>query len=288
LCYHFDMKDTKTTPARLSDVDFLISTYDNRFGLERLIVSILDKYPAAKITIADSDENLDRAYYKSLRLELNALNRIIVHHVPYKSSIALAFNRLIDLTTSKYKLLLTDTDAVADETDIEEMIRVMQSNKTIGVVSGHINTKENKKTETREHTTDGGDIFTDTNQVSRFMMVLSDVKNYIRFDEQAKDFALEFSNKSVNRLPFKLVMSGSVIISNEDYVNGEQNGSSDGESAGKTPEQLVPDTTGGSDTEGGSDNTGLLGRKNEASKNPAPRGRQSGGLTGSLQGKGDK
>ena len=280
------MKNTNTIPVRLSEVDFLISTYDNRPGLERLLGSILDKYPAAKITIADSDENMDRAYYKALRLELSLLSRMVVHHLPFKAPLGRVFNKLVDVSNNKYKLLLTDEDVISDETDIEEMVRVMRSNKTIGVVGGHINKK--KESEGRKLETDEGDTFVEVKQVSKFMMITSDVKVALRFDDNAPDFALHFSNQAADRLPFKMVMSGSLIKSNKDYGDEETNEQSNGESVGETPGQSVPDTTGGPDAQGGPADNGSPSGQDEASKNPAPRGRQGRSPAGSIQRKNDK
>jgi len=280
------MKNTNTIPVRLSEVDFLISTYDNRPGLERLLGSILDKYPAAKITIADSDENMDRAYYKALRLELDLLSRMVVHHLPFKAPLGRVFNKLVDVSNNKYKLLLTDEDVISDETDIEEMVRVMRSNKTIGVVGGHINKK--KESEGRKLETDEGDTFVEVKQVSKFMMITSDVKVALRFDDNAPDFALHFSNQAADRLPFKMVMSGSLIKSNKDYGDEETNEQSNGESVGETPGQSVPDTTGGPDAQGGPADNGSPSGQDEASKNPAPRGRQGRSPAGSIQRKNDK
>jgi len=269
------MSKKTDNPVRLSEVDFLVSTYDNRPGLERLIRSVLELYPTAKITIADSASKLDRAYYKSLRLELDGVNRMVVHHIAYKASLARAFNELISRTKNKYKLLLSDEDIITDKTDVESMVRVMRSNKVIGVVGGHINKKS--KSDDKTLKTDEGDIFTDAKHVSRFMMVFKDVAISLRFNETADDFAVDFSNRAKRRLPYKMAMSGAVITSDKDYNNEETNEQSDGEDTGATPGSDVPDPAGGSDTEGGSDIDSSPSRENETSEDPTPSKRSSRG-----------
>jgi hypothetical protein len=202
---------------------------------------------------------------------------MVVHHLPFKAPLGRVFNKLVDVSNNKYKLLLTDQDVITDETNIEEMVRVMRSNKTIGVVGGHINKK--KESEGRNFKTDEGDTFIQVKQVFKFMMITSDVKVALRFDDNAPDFALHFSNQAVDRLPFKMVMSGSLIKSNKDYGDEETNEQSNGESVGETPKQPVSNTTRGSDDQGGSVDNGLPIGKNKTIKTPTPRGRQSRGNT---------
>jgi len=264
-----------TNPVRLSEIDFLISTYDNRPGLERVIRSVLDLYPTAKITIADSAESIDRSYYKSLRAEVDGVNRIVVHHIAYKASLGRAFNELVSRSKSNYKLLLTDEDVITTDTDIEAMIRVMRSNKTIGVVGGHINTVEESKQKALK--TDEGDVFTETTVVNRFMVLYTDVFISLRFNETADDFAVDFSNRAKGRLPYKMAMSGAVITSDKDYDNEENDEQSDGEDTGANAPGDVQDPAGGPDAEGGSDLDSSSSRENETSKDTTPRRRSSRG-----------
>jgi len=193
------------TNIRLSDVDFLVSTHSNTTGLERLLLSILNKYPGAKITIADSGAQLDRQYYKKLRLELSEagmLNRMVIHHIAYKAPLGQAFNELIKVSTGKYRLLLTDEDIFTEDTDVEKMVRVMQSNKSIGVVGGTLD-DDTPVIDGREMETEDGDTFGATKQINRFMMIFTDVKLSLRFDPKSEDFAMEFSNQAKARLPLR-------------------------------------------------------------------------------------
>ena len=262
-------KTIATNPVRLSDVDFLIATFDNTPGLKRVLMSILDQYPTAKVTIGDSSERLDRAHYKALRAELSEAglaNRVIVHHLPYRSSQGRVFNKLVSVTSNRYKLLLTDEDIVTSETDVESMIRVIRSNKTIGVVGGHINKK--KKTEGRVLKTEEGDTFIDVKTIDRFMMIYTDVTLSVRFSDTAEDFALDFCTRAGKRLPYKITLTDSTIKSNKDYDNEENDEQSDGKDTGATPGSDVPDPAGGSDAEGGSDLDSSSSRENETGEDP--------------------
>lgn len=283
-------KKTDTKPVRLSEVDFLIATYDNRPGLERLLRSLLEKYPVAKITIGDSSDHLDRAYYKSLRSELaedGLANRVIIHHLAYKAQPGQIFNELISRTSNKYKLLLTDEDLITDKTDVEAMIRVMRSNKTIGVVGGVINKAKKAEGDSKAMRTDEGDVFNEVKFIERFMMIYKDAAHALRFDTKSDDFAIDFSNKAKTRLPFKMVMSKSVITSNNEYDNEESDEQSDGNSGGADASSDVQTEAGGSDTEGGSDDTSSSSRENETSEDPAVSRRSRRGGARSVPGEND-
>lgn len=284
------MKKTLKQSVRMSDVNFLVSTYDNRPGLERLLYSILEFYPGAQIVIADSSRQLDRAYYKQLRFDLadaGMLNRLLINHIAFKATQGLSFNELISKSKGKYRLLLTDEDVFTKDTDIEKMVRVMMSNKSIGVVGGSLN-KETPEIDGRELSTDDGDTFGGTKVVNRFMLLFADVSLSVRFDPKAEDAALEFSNQAIKRLPFKMVTTKVILTSNKDFDNGEEtNEQSDGESSGETPGSSVQTGAGGSDTEGGSADNGSPSRENEKSEDPAPSRRPSRGGTGSVSRKND-
>ncbi|QDP67639.1 MAG: hypothetical protein Tp172MES00d2C118482111_33 [Prokaryotic dsDNA virus sp.] len=299
------MSENKTkkeiTPVNLSSVDFLIATYKNRAGLERLLHSILDIYPGAKVTVADSDRHLDRAYYKELRKELGEaglLNRLKIHHIAYKSPIGHAFNELIKLSGSTYKLLLTDQDIVTKETDVAKMVRVCRSNKTIGVVGGQLN-DDKPKSEKEASKTEDGDTFYTVKFLNRFMLVQGDVRHYHRFNATSDDPFNEFCQKAPTRLPYKLVATNVKLTSNQDYENDDESETttpetttSDSESGGGTTEPDLSSEAGdsgsGDDGDTRGDDTSASERTDEKGQDQSTRRRPGGGRSGSVQGQGDK
>lgn len=280
-----------TAPVRISEVDFLISTFRNTQGLERLLYSIIEKYPAACIVIADSDSQLDRAYYKSLRTELieaGMINRLVVHHIAYKSSLGHSFNELMQVSTAKYCLLLTDKDVITEDTDIEKMVRVLRSNKTLGIVGGSINKNSPELTEKKPNATEEGDLFTEVKLVSRFMLLKSDVRHSLRFDVSAADFATEFSTQVPRRVPYKMVFTEVDITSGDVNDIDDETKTSDSKSGGESTKHDLSTKTDGAesgagDNNGGDDPSSSI-RQDEKSENPAPSRRQGGGSTRSVQG----
>jgi len=266
------MKKTAKQSVRMSEVDFLISTYDNRPGLERLLNSIVETYPQAQIIIADSDRNMDRAYYKQLRAEFaeaGLLNRLVVHHISFKAPQGHSFNELLKLSRSKYRLLLIDEDTLTKETDVEQMIRVIKSNKTIGLVGGALN-KTAPVIDGKSMRTEDGDVFGETKQVNRFMLLTSDVTVSLRFDPKSDDPALDFSNQAKKHLPFKMVTTNVVLTSDKDFDNEASDQQSNGDNSGASPGTDAPAETGGSDTEGGSASDSAPIGENEKSEDTAP------------------
>lgn len=267
--------DNKT--VKLSSLQILISTYDNRPGLERLLKSIIKKYPAANVMIGDSSLQLDRRYYKELRSELaeeGLLNRLIIQHLPYKSSLGQSFNELLKRSSGTYRLLLTDEDVFTDKTDLESMLKVISTHK-VGIVGGILN--DDKPAAEGKAIDADGVSYHETKRVNRFMMLQRGVTNSLRFDTKSEDPASEFSSQAIKRLPYRLVIVDSAIISNNDIDGETETNETDSDSGGGTTERDLSTDTGGSDTEDGSGDTGASERKDEKSEDTAPRRRQSGG-----------
>lgn len=265
----------------LPDIDFCVSTFENKEGLERLLHSIVDTFKGACIFIADSANQLDRAYYKGLRQELGEagmLNRMIVHHVGYKKGIAGSRNFLMNNTPNKYKVFLTDTDEVDEDTDIQGMAEILEKHKTIGAVSGSV--VKNGRTVTPSHddvkNTINGKEFAMASEVGKFVMVLRELRDSIRYNEGAADPLATFSNQ-MSKVPYQVAVLPSSKISEQNENIQEPNvpenkegETSNGDGGGSTTERTVPPADGGRD--GGES---VPSRENETVPNPTNSRRQS-------------
>lgn len=284
------MSDIK--PVRLSNVDFCVAAMsDSKDGLERLLHSIIDIYPTARIIVADNDLQLDRKYYKQLRKDLGEaglVNRLQVHHIAYQAGIAESFNRLLSLSRSTYRLLLTDEDVFTAETDVKSMIRTIEANKTVGIVSGVIG--DERPTADGKPVGDEDLRYSLTKQATRFMLVQGDVINFLRFDPDHKNPIVDFCTRAAKRLPYKIAISDARItnevISDDDDENETTGGDDNGGAAGT--DLPSGDDTGndgpgddgdtgedtGSETAG--DDTSVRSGQDEESQDSAPS-RRSGG-----------
>lgn len=120
-------------------VDFCITTFKRPQALERLLDSIVAYYPTANIYVADQNEKLDRAFYRSLRMKLQRMGlikRLAVDHLPYDCGLGYARNYLMTKTPNMYKVILDDDMVFTEETDIGKMVELMKANPKCGIVGG--------------------------------------------------------------------------------------------------------------------------------------------------------
>jgi Glycosyl transferase family 2 len=273
--------NTTERESLLKDIDFCVFTQGNRENLERLLNSIAKHYAGAKVYIADSTLDLDRSYYKKLRVELEQaglINRMVVYQLANKAGAAAARNYLMSNTQNKYKVFFDDTDVLTEKTRIEDMAAVLEAHKTIGVASGTFEegtVRHTPQPDGDEYTTDGMTVYK-TKEVNRFMVVVRDLQNYIRFDSNAKDYIATFSERMA-KVPYQMVaLRGSILTSiitkneaTQPGVQTEKGTESNGNGNGNTPESNVPS---GNAPIGG-DQKGTPSGKDETRKDPTNGGR---------------
>lgn len=280
------MKDTKL--SSISHIEFCIHTEDNRDGLERLLFSIAKHYPGARVLLADSARQLDRAYYKQLRAELSelgALNRMSIHHIGYQVGEARARNFLISQAEQKYLVFFRDTDEVTKETDLRLMSAVLDSNKNIGIVCGKAEGAEPKPT--GKPMSVGRAAFTEVKNGTPFFMLKNDVTNYIRYNANSERPHTDFFNRMAS-VPFMTVYAPTISIKTDNEeaaktTEGEGQ-TPNGPSTGNTPEPTVQNQGGG---EPGGANSQTLGQDAPSQSSASGRAARRGGDR-PPQGGGDK
>ncbi len=284
--------NTTERDSLLKDIDFCVFTQGNRENLERLLNSIAKHYAGAKVYIADATLDLDRSYYKKLRIELEQaglINRMVVFQLANKAGEAAARNYLMSNTPSKYKAFFEDTDVITEKTRIEEMALILESHKTIGVTCGTFEEGATKHTPTAdgdEYTTDGLTVYK-TKEANRFMVVVRDLQNYIRFEANTKDYIATFSDRMA-KVPYQMVaLRGSLLTSIKDKTNEaaqpgvqtQKSPESTGDNNGNPPEPTIPNSGQGN----GGDQKGTPSGQNEDGKDTTRGGGHGGGDTRPVQ-----
>ncbi len=254
--------DTLTLPA-ITDVDLCIFTQGNREGLEKLLYSILRYNTGARIVIGDSSIEHDRAYFKELRqdlVEAGLMNRAIVHQLPYASSEADARNFMIVNTPMKYKVFLTDTDLFTAETNLGEMIHILDNHPAIGLVVGSVD--GNQPVMQGSAIDQDGIMFYKTPVCSTFFMARRELHNFVRWGT-APDIDADYSNH-MKQVPFEMVGIPTVVINKQVIDNNAKDEKSSGNGGGVTTERNL---------QGGNADKGnapvLPSGQDEKGKNPA-------------------
>jgi len=270
------MKDTPVTSIR--NIEFCIHTEDNTAGLEALLYSIAEFYPDARVLIADSDKNLDRAYYKKLRTELAEAglgNRPVIHHVGYKVGTSRARNFLMSQSRLSKLLFLDDTMLVTKDTDIRKLLEVLDSNRTIGVACGLVDEAQPPVADGKPMSA-AGIKFVETKGGTEFLMMKNDIANFIRYNANATHTHTDFFNR-MDKVPFVTVFVPDVTISKQNEVSDETPNS---DNSGEAAQSVIPPASDGNQ-EGG--NSAPVGQDEEG-KSSSPSKSTSGGRTRPIRG----
>ena len=111
----------------MRDVTFGITSFERPFLLGNLVRSIQRRYPLAKIVVADNGRQKTALPDTVKRIDL-----------PFDCGLSRARNALIDSLTTKYLLVLEDDFLFTDETAIEPLVEVLESDREVGVVGGAV------------------------------------------------------------------------------------------------------------------------------------------------------
>jgi hypothetical protein len=109
----------------MRDVTFGITSFERPRLLSNLVRSIRQRYPLAKIVVADNGRQKAALPDCVQRLDLE-----------FDCGLSRARNALIDSLTTKYLLVLEDDFLFADETTIEPLVDVLETDAEVGVVGG--------------------------------------------------------------------------------------------------------------------------------------------------------
>ena len=124
---------------QIDQIDFLITTFKRPEQLEKLLFSIVEFYPSAKITIADQNERFDVAYYKNLwkrLMEKGLIYKPLAYGLNYDIGLSYCRNFLFRKTNRPYKLILDDDFIFTKETSIEKFVDILDEDKEVGIVGG--------------------------------------------------------------------------------------------------------------------------------------------------------
>lgn len=268
--------DTITKPENVTDVDFCVISRGDREALERTMFSIALYHREARITVANAVMEHDRAYFKKLQGELEEAGlmlRVVAHHLPVGATIAEAKNFLMANTRLKYKLMLVEGHEITEDTNLINMMAIMDHNSAIGIVVGAYEGEP----VTSELDMKLGDIhFAKTKAFGAFALVRREIVNFARYSGTDESCAAEFTG-NLGNIPYQIVILPSSIIKNS--KPNDENKEPSGNGDGGAPERNIQSGNGD-----GADSTVLPSGKDEAGKDTAPRGGQSGSGTGPVRG----
>src|SRR5262245_62058812 len=109
----------------MRDVTFGITTFERPGLLVGLVRSIRQRYPLARIVVADNGKQKAPLPDSVKRLNL-----------PFDCGLSRARNALIDSLQTKYLLLLEDDFLFTDETTVVPLVEVLEAGPEVGVVGG--------------------------------------------------------------------------------------------------------------------------------------------------------
>ncbi|MCX6785936.1 MAG: glycosyltransferase [Candidatus Komeilibacteria bacterium] len=140
LDYTIDMSGRRDEydSTKMAEVDFLITTFDRYPQLEKLLFSIREFYPMARIFIADQSKKFYASYYRALWKKLDFKNKPTAYNLPYDCGLSYARNFLLNKTSAPYILLLEDDFVFTDKTNINKMMTILEMNPTIGALGGEV------------------------------------------------------------------------------------------------------------------------------------------------------
>lgn len=228
-----DMNGNVDFPYRkdqIEKVDFLITTFKRKEQLEKLLFSIIEFYPNAKITIADQNENFDVNYYKGLwekMFERGMIHKPTALAMGYDVGLSKCRNFLVENTERPYKLILDDDFIFTKETTIYKFVDILDKDKSVGIVGGAmwqnrvVNFEFNieKDGEILRHVSDGdnwGEIdgikTKETGCVLNFALMRESVLKEIKWDKQLKitehtDFYLR-----MQKTKWKIIYTPEVMV----------------------------------------------------------------------------
>jgi len=113
----------------MRDITFGITSFERPELLSNLVQSILKRYPLAQIVVADNGR-------RHARLPDRVKHLIL----PFDCGLSSARNALVDQLQTKYLLILEDDFLFTQETLIEPLLEVLESDETIGAVGGALRT----------------------------------------------------------------------------------------------------------------------------------------------------
>ncbi|NLT07381.1 MAG: glycosyltransferase family 2 protein [Solirubrobacterales bacterium] len=122
-------------------VAFCVTTFMRPAALGRLLASIAEHVPAARVHVADQGGGLDDAGYDRLWRDLRArglLYRPVVERLPFDCGVSAARNRLVDLAPGEFKLILDDDFVFTADTRVERFVALLDHRPDAGVVGGRV------------------------------------------------------------------------------------------------------------------------------------------------------
>lgn len=117
----------------LDSITFGITAFERPRHLERLVASIRQHYPSARIVVADNGRQKAR---------LPAAVRVL--DLPFDCGLSRSRNALIDSLETPYLLVLDDDWRFTEETDIRRMLAVLKHDPEVGVVGGAVRGSEGR------------------------------------------------------------------------------------------------------------------------------------------------
>ena len=225
--------DFPYSKEEIDKIDFLITTFKRKDSLEKLLFSITEFYPNAKITIADQNERFDIPYYKDLWkrvMEKGLIYKPTALGVGYDKGLSFCRNLLVKKTDRPYKLILDDDFVFTERTNIEKFVKIMDSDKLIGIVGGameqgkiiHFEFNIEKDGNTIRQVSDGDEWFDienikvkETGCVLNFVLMRDRVFNYVKWDDELKITEHTDFYYRMKETPWKIIYTPDVIVKHE-------------------------------------------------------------------------
>jgi len=182
----------------LNKIDFVIKTFERYLSLGELLESIYKYYPDVDVYICDDSENINHAFYAEWFKRLN----IILITSEFDIGLSAGRNMLIDKSKSPYIFLLDDDFVFTEETKVEKLLSVLESDEDIVIAGGttiHDGEEEHYEFDIKidgmnveKVPIEGSRFFADgvkyylSDSVLNFALFERRLFNYIKWDEELK------------------------------------------------------------------------------------------------------
>lgn len=117
----------------MDEVTFIIKTFERPYCVKRLVKSIFQKYPDAKILIADDSAQTCKEYFKNKYPNKD----ITVYELEEDQGLSFGRNYLVDRVNTDYFVLLDDDFVFDSKTDIEKGLSIFKE-KNLDILGGYI------------------------------------------------------------------------------------------------------------------------------------------------------
>lgn len=214
-----------------ASVDFCVTTFKRPSAVERLILSIGDRYPCASVYVGDQNRTLDRSFYNELASRSGLRGALHVESLDFDCGVSVARNQLVTSTKRSYKLMLDDDFLFTEATDIAPLLKLLDLQSGAAVAAGAV-ASNGQIHGLRSHLRSEGDTlltvadsspyrrlegirYSEVDFVSNFSLIRDRLFEHVLWDPDLKIFEHRDFFLRVKATPYKVLFSPDAVIGHQ-------------------------------------------------------------------------